>query len=58
MKPTDVKSNIYFDFDVENNDKDPKFEVGDHAKMSKYENTFANVYTPNWSKEDLVIKKS
>ena len=24
MKPTDVKSNIYFDFDVENNDKDPK----------------------------------
>ena len=28
-KPVDVKSSTYIDFDVENNDKDRKFEVGD-----------------------------
>ena len=29
---------------VENNDKDPKHEVGDHVKVSKYKNTFAKIY--------------
>ena len=33
IKIVDVKSSIYLDFNVEN--KDPKFEVGDHAKLSK-----------------------
>ena len=32
LKPVDVKSS------TENNDKDPKFEVGDHSRMSKYTN--------------------
>ena len=35
------------DFDVENNDKDPKFKVGDHVRISKYKNIFAKGYTPN-----------
>ena len=30
----------YFDYDVENNDKDRKFKVGDHRKISKYKNIF------------------
>ena len=29
MKPVDVKSNTLVDFGTENNDKDPKFEIGD-----------------------------
>ena len=40
MKPTDVNIDIYiltlmlyFDFDVENNDKDPKLKAGDHVKI-------------------------
>ena len=33
MKPTDIKWNTYIDFDVENNDEDPKFEVGDHERL-------------------------
>ena len=40
------------------NDKDPKFKVGDHVRISQYKNIFANWYTPNWSEEVFVIKKS
>ena len=36
MKPVDVKSSTYIDFNVENNDKDLKFEVGNHVRISKY----------------------
>ena len=36
MKPVDVKDNTYIDFEKEVNDKDPKFKVGDHVRISKY----------------------
>ena len=39
------------------NDKDPKFLVGDHERISKYKNIFAKGYAPNWSEEIFVIKK-
>ena len=39
------------------NDKDPKFKVGDHVRISKYRNIFAKGYTPNWSEEAFVIKE-
>ena len=35
MKPVDVKDNTYIDFNKEVNDKDPKFNVGDHVRISK-----------------------
>ena len=35
MKPADVKDNTYIDFGKEVNDKDPKFKVGDHVRISK-----------------------
>ena len=38
MKPVDVKGNICIDFRKEVNDKDPKFKVGDHVRISKYKN--------------------
>ena len=57
MKPTDVKSSTYIDFDVENNDKDPKFKVGDHIRIFEYKNIFAKGYAPNWFQEVFVIKK-
>ena len=38
IKPIDVKSSTCIDFEVENNDKDPKFEIGDHRRISKYNN--------------------
>ena len=35
MKPADVTSCTYIDFDVENNYKDPKLKVSDHVRISK-----------------------
>ena len=48
MKPVDVKSNTYIDSSKENN-KDPKFKIGDVVRIPKYKNVFAKGYTPNWS---------
>ena len=48
MKPSHVLTSTYIDFDVENNDINPKFKVGDHIKISKYKNIFVKSYTPNW----------
>ena len=57
MKPIDIKDNAYIDFGKEVNDKDPKFQFGDHVRISKYKNIFAKGYTPNWSEEAFVIKE-
>ena len=57
IKPVDIKSSTYIDFAVENNEKDPNVEVGDHVKISKYENIFAKTYSPNWYEKVFVIKK-
>ena len=56
MKPVDLKSSTYIDFGVENNDKDPKIEVGDHVIISKYKNIFPKFHTPNCSEKLFVIK--
>ena len=57
MKPIEVKDNTYIDSIKEVNDKDPKFKVGDHVRISKYKNIFAKGYTPNWSEELFVIRE-
>ena len=56
-KPVHVKDNTYIDFKKEVNDKNPKFKVGDHVRISKYKNIFAKGYMPNWSEEIFIIKK-
>ena len=57
MKPADVKDDTYIDFEKEVDDKDSKFKVGDHVRISKYRNIFAKGYTPKWSEEDFVTTK-
>ena len=57
MKPIDVKDNTYINIGKNVNDKDPKFKVGDHVRISKYKKNFAQGYTPNWSAEIFVIKE-
>ena len=52
-----VKDNTYIDFNEERNDKNPKFKVGNHVKISKYKSIFAKGYMPNWSEEIFIIKK-
>ena len=58
MKPIDVTSDSYAEYNVNSNEKDPKFKVGDHIRISKYKNRFANGYIPNWSEEVFVISKN
>ena len=57
MKPIDVKDNTYINIDKEVNDKNLKSKVGDHVRISRYKNIFAEAYTPNWSEEVFVIKE-
>ena len=58
MKPIDAKDNTYINTSKEiNNNKDPKFKVGDYVRISKYKNIFAKRYMPNWSEEVFIIKK-
>ena len=57
MKPIEVKDNTFIDSIKEVNDKDPKFKVRDHVRISKYKNIFAKGYTPNWSEEVFVVSK-
>ena len=35
MKPVDVKSSTYLNFNIENIEKDPKFKFGDNVRISK-----------------------
>ena len=57
MKPINVKSNSYAEYNVDSNDKDPKFNKGDRVRVSKYKSIFAKWYVPNWSQEVFVISK-
>ena len=43
MKPVNVKSNKYINSGKEINDKDPKFKVGNHVRISKHKNILQNV---------------
>ena len=40
IKPVDIKDNPYIDSKKEVNDKDPKFKIGDHVRISKGKNVF------------------
>ena len=33
MKPIDVKSDSFAEYNEESNEKDPKFKVGDHVRI-------------------------
>ena len=58
MKPVEVMDDYYVEYDKNPNQKDFKFKVGDHVRISKYKNVFAKGYTPNWSEKVFVINKS
>ena len=57
MKPIDVENGSFAEYNEQSNDKDPKFKVGDHVRISKYKNIFAKGYAPNSSEEIFVVKK-
>ena len=55
MKPTDVTSDSYGEYNEDFNKKDSKLKVGDHVRISKCKNIFAKGYAPNWSKGVFVV---
>ena len=38
IKPIDVKDDSFAEYNEEYNEKDPKFKIGDHVRISKYKN--------------------
>ena len=58
MKSINIKDNAYINFEKEVKNKDPKFNVGDYLRISKYKNIFAKGYMPNWSEEVFIITKT
>ena len=57
MKSVDVGDDSFAEYNKESNEKDPKFKLGDHVRISKFKNVFAKGYAPNWSEETFVVKK-
>ena len=57
MKPVDIKSDSYAKYNVDFNDKDPKFKIHDHVDILKYKNIFAKGYISYWSERVFVISK-
>ena len=56
MKPIDVKDNTYIDFEKEVNNKNPKFKVDDHVRISKYKNILNDTYQIGLKKLLLLAK--
>ena len=50
-------SSTYIGIDIENNEKDAKFQVDDHVRISKNKNIFSKGCTPNRSEDVFAIKK-
>ena len=40
MKPTDLKNDSFAEYNEESDEKDPKFKVNDHVRISKYKKYF------------------
>ena len=57
VKPVNVGDDSSAEYNEESTEKDPEFKVGDHARISKFKNVFAEGYTPNWSEEIFIVKK-
>ena len=57
MKPIDVKSDSFAEYNEESNEKDPRFKIEYHVSISKYKNIFAKGYATNWSEEIFLVKK-
>ena len=57
MKPIYVKSDSFAEYNEESSEKDPKFKVGDHVKISKYKIFLLNDMLLTGVKKILLWKK-
>ena len=58
MKPIDVTSDSYAEYNEDSNKNEPKFKVGDHVRISKYKIIFAKGYAANLSEEVFIVSKT
>ena len=54
MKPIDITSDSYAEYNADSHEKEPKSKVGAHVRISRYKNIFAKGYTQNWSEEVFI----
>ena len=57
MKPIDVTSDSYAEYNEDYNVTNPEFKGGGCARISKYKSVFAKGYTQNRSEEFFIISK-
>ena len=57
MRPADIKSNSYVEYNVDSKAKHAKFKTCDHLRISKYKNIFGKRYALNCFKESFLIRK-
>ena len=57
MKPIDVRNDSFAEYNEESNEKDRKFKVGDHDRISKCIYIFSKGYAPNWSEGIFVVER-
>ena len=57
MKPIDVTSDSFAEYNEDSNKRSPKFKHGDHVRISKYKIISAKGYPPNWSGEIFIVSK-
>ena len=55
MKPIEVTSDSYAEYNEDSNKKDPTFKVGNHVTIPKDKKVFAKRYAPNWAEEVFVV---
>ena len=57
IKPIDVTSHSYAEYNKDSNKTKPKFRVDDQVRISKYKKVFATGSTQNWSEEVFIITR-
>ena len=57
IKPIEVTSDFYAEYNEDFNKSEPKFKVGDRVRISKYKNISAKGYAPNCSEEVFIISR-
>ena len=56
-KPIDVTNDSYAEYNEESNKKSPTFKVGDHVRISQYQNIFAKGCVPNWLEDVFIVNE-
>ena len=57
IKPIEVTDYFYAEYNEDFKKKNLRFKVGDHVRISKYNNIFAKGYAPNQSEEVFAVSK-